>query len=427
MSPPRSLLHSFSFPLFITVLLLHVAQRVRGELRYIDDTYGDSVTGAQPSYSSDGADCWNKGPGCSACTLQPQASQAHNGTWHDTTSDVCNNALSNNGTAGHSVTFSFNGTSLNVYCITVTSGPTLRDTTISFSLDGQTQSQFTSSTNNGNTYEYQYNVQVFSVSSLSNTQHTFTMTAGQGSSASTLLFDYATYDIALPAPSIVGAAQSGSESHPNIIVIAAAAAGGSVAILGTIAIILLLYARRKAREHKAQVTTNAHRNNPYDFADHDGDSDEGVSPLGAFNRRFTRFRLGNVSGHSHPTMITTDVPSASHCSTLLLSANSECSTANLLGKLSAADPSSAEVDARSVLRQSSGTALREAPSGSPEHGHGSSSGPGHHTSESHENGGSSSRTTMFQTQIETLRQDMEQEIARLREQAISMVPPPAYT
>ena len=108
MSPPRPLLHSFAFPSFITVLLLF-AQCVRGQLRFIDDTYGDSATGVLPSYSSDGVDCWNEGPGCSACTLQPQASQAHNGTWHDTTSDVCNNAASNNGTAGHSVTFNFVG------------------------------------------------------------------------------------------------------------------------------------------------------------------------------------------------------------------------------------------------------------------------------------------------------------------------------
>ena len=96
-------------------------------------------------------------------------------------------------------------------------------------------------------------------------------------------------------------------------------------------------------------------------------------------------------------------------------------------------PCVAEVDARSVVRQSSGTNLREAPSGESEQGHGSTSGHGHQTTESHEesheNGGSSSRTTMFQTQIETLRQDMEQEIARLREQTeiIAMVPPPAYT
>lgn len=108
MSRPRIVLRSFALPSLIT-LLLHVAQRVRGELRFIDDTYGDLVTGAQPSYSSGSLDCWDKGPGCSACTLQPQASQAYNGTWHDTTSDICNNSVSNNGTAGHSVTFTFNG------------------------------------------------------------------------------------------------------------------------------------------------------------------------------------------------------------------------------------------------------------------------------------------------------------------------------
>ena len=214
MSPLRSLLHSFSFPLFITVLL-HVAQCVRGERRFIDDRYGDSVTGALPQYSRDGVNCWNEGPGCSACTLQPQALQAHNGTWHDTTSDVCNNTVSNNGTVGHSVTFTFvgmchvftwvmhtdltpmvtPGTSLDVYCITVSSGPTPRTTTINFTLDGNTNyPTYTSPTNSGSVYEYNYNVSVFSASSLSNTPHTFAMTTKPGSSASTLLFDYATYE-----------------------------------------------------------------------------------------------------------------------------------------------------------------------------------------------------------------------------------------
>ena len=214
------------------------------------------------------------------------------------------------------------------------------------------------------------------------------------------------------------------------MVIAGAAAGGSVAVLGIIAVMLLLYARRKTREHKALAAANVLRKSRYDFdsSDHDEDSDEIAGPLGAFNRRFTQFRLRDVSGHSHPTMVTTDLPSASRCSTFLLSTSSAYSTTHLLGKLSAADPSSAEVDARSVVHQSSGTNLREAPSGESEQGHSSSSGHGHQTYDSHENGGSSSRTTMFQTQIETLRQDMAQEIARLREQTeiIAMVPPPAY-
>lgn len=71
----------------------------------------------------------------------------------------------------------------------------MRDTTLSFSLDGNTNyAQFMSTCNNGDAYNYQYNTPVFTISSLSNTQHTFVMTAVQGSSASALLFDYATYE-----------------------------------------------------------------------------------------------------------------------------------------------------------------------------------------------------------------------------------------
>lgn len=89
---------------------LHTAPAARAELGAIDDTYGDSVTGAKPSYSSDGEDCWNQGPGCAACVLQPDPSMAYNGTWHETTSNMCNNAVSDQSSAGHSVSFNFTGT-----------------------------------------------------------------------------------------------------------------------------------------------------------------------------------------------------------------------------------------------------------------------------------------------------------------------------
>lgn len=81
----------------------------RAELRTIDDTYGDSVTGAKPVYSSGGKDCWNQGPGCTACVLQPDPSKAYNGTWHETTSNMCDNAESDQSSTGHSVSFNFTG------------------------------------------------------------------------------------------------------------------------------------------------------------------------------------------------------------------------------------------------------------------------------------------------------------------------------
>ena len=81
-----------------------------GEMRIIDDTYGDSVTGALPTYSD--TDCWSASP-CSDCTLQPNSSQAYNGTWHDTSSNTCSFMDDTSAmVADHSVSFAFSGQSL---------------------------------------------------------------------------------------------------------------------------------------------------------------------------------------------------------------------------------------------------------------------------------------------------------------------------
>lgn len=51
--------------------------------RTIDDTYGDSVTGALPTYTPP-VD-WTAGQNCSDCLVAPRdLSQVLNGTWHDT-------------------------------------------------------------------------------------------------------------------------------------------------------------------------------------------------------------------------------------------------------------------------------------------------------------------------------------------------------
>ena len=65
--------------------------------RTIDDTYGDSATGALPSYSGS----WNVGQDCPGCRVQPAPNDVFDGTWHDTTSD--------SGTGPHAVTLSFQG------------------------------------------------------------------------------------------------------------------------------------------------------------------------------------------------------------------------------------------------------------------------------------------------------------------------------
>jgi hypothetical protein len=57
------------------------------ETRYIDDQFGDSVTGALPVYLP--VDQWSYGPTCSACYLEKYASldtgDVFRGSWHETT------------------------------------------------------------------------------------------------------------------------------------------------------------------------------------------------------------------------------------------------------------------------------------------------------------------------------------------------------
>lgn len=85
------------------------------------------------------------------------------------------------------------GTSLNIYCILVLSDPSSHPTNLSVNLDNDYFYYYRYPGQNSSTYTYKYNVSIFSHSALSNTEHTVTMTALQGTSASTLLFDYATY------------------------------------------------------------------------------------------------------------------------------------------------------------------------------------------------------------------------------------------
>lgn len=53
----------------------------------IDDTHGDEVTGLVPTYIDQVGNTWIAGSGCQGCqgAAQPDASQAHEGTWHDAT------------------------------------------------------------------------------------------------------------------------------------------------------------------------------------------------------------------------------------------------------------------------------------------------------------------------------------------------------
>ena len=168
----------------------------------IDDTYGDSTTGVLPIYSLD----WNVGQDCPACAIIPDASQAFMGSWHDTTS---NNPVDS---VPHRVNLTFKGvpgcthlhsadsliaqlgTAIWVYCILANfekRGITTY-TNASFELDGSPEDTY-SHDPDGPTDDFKYNVTVYSKTGLSDAEHTLVMTAGQGTNASLLLFDWALY------------------------------------------------------------------------------------------------------------------------------------------------------------------------------------------------------------------------------------------
>lgn len=68
--------------------------------RFIDDEWGDPVTGLKPIYSVN----WNYGPDCPAslCFVRPEQNKTFNGTWHHTMSSTPS-------TLGHQVAISFVG------------------------------------------------------------------------------------------------------------------------------------------------------------------------------------------------------------------------------------------------------------------------------------------------------------------------------
>lgn len=68
--------------LFLTLSTLPMASISQLETRYIDDEYGDLVTGIQPIYSGTK---WSQGATCSSCDFKPDPSKTFNGTWHDNT------------------------------------------------------------------------------------------------------------------------------------------------------------------------------------------------------------------------------------------------------------------------------------------------------------------------------------------------------
>ncbi|KAF9026597.1 hypothetical protein BDP27DRAFT_1247799 [Rhodocollybia butyracea] len=188
--------------LFITRPIAVSAQVQTG---YIDDEYGDPRTSLVPLYSGPGSGTfdWLQAANFSSQFVAAygdgfDVQRAFNQTWHWTEFFRLDNL--------RTVTFSFTGTSLNVYCILpnpVTSpsnvtnefnrdAPVISNYNLTFTLDKFPVNQSFMHTSDGSG-QFQYNFSVLSLSGLPQTQHTFVMSALTGTN-STILFDYATYE-----------------------------------------------------------------------------------------------------------------------------------------------------------------------------------------------------------------------------------------
>ncbi|KAK1235150.1 hypothetical protein PQX77_001635 [Marasmius sp. AFHP31] len=218
------------------------------QIRYIDDTLGDSATGLMPQYSPPGQ--WSEGPKCVGCNLHPNPSSAHNGTWRDTT---WRRSLGND---PPSLQLTFTGISLTVYCIIPSSSAqAIINYDLKFNLDGNSAGNFTF---DPNSTDYQYNFPVFTRDRLPNAKHNFTIKADSPTTDSVILFDYATYvsDDSLPIVSSSDGAgtptssevptrsvESSPRTPTNVSIIAGGTVGG-VALIAIVAIAFLCIRRR---------------------------------------------------------------------------------------------------------------------------------------------------------------------------------------
>lgn len=145
----------------------------------------DDTNGGQISYNPSGD--WSFGPSCTNCLAHPDASQAFDGTWRDTT------YVPSIGTV-LTAELSFTGSAVSVYGI-LGHGPTFSATDLHFFIDNQEVAQYSQTIDNGNNNDFDYNVLLFSTNSLSNSPHTLTIQNGHngGTQMSLILLDRIVY------------------------------------------------------------------------------------------------------------------------------------------------------------------------------------------------------------------------------------------
>ncbi|KZV89134.1 hypothetical protein EXIGLDRAFT_838693 [Exidia glandulosa HHB12029] len=198
------------FTLLFALTTLAVQSSARQNNNTIDDTNGDPFTGVVPSYEPPSQ--WiSRGAArpCPGCGVQPDPGQTLSQTWHE----ITNNLGQNPGT----MTFTFTGIALYVFCIlpgTVQFVTT--ESHLQFFIDDKPVGSFNFVPT---TTAYQYQHLVFSVQSLANVQHTFRMSntadAKFGPMGSIALFDYALYTRSTDPPGTTDPPQSPPLNNPG--------------------------------------------------------------------------------------------------------------------------------------------------------------------------------------------------------------------
>lgn len=257
---PSAILFVLSFLACLTIRL------VSAELRNV------TIDDASPAVDYYPLSEWNARPGaCSSCQADPDASQAYDGTWHDTSYDPGQSAAPLN------ATLTFNGSAVYVYCIiSHSSGDPDGNTDLHFMIDDDVVGSTNIPPTGLSTYSYNY--LVYS-GQFPMGQHTLTVVNGQdGGPWSMILLDYIIYTAgsdldkpettqstatdtvteiatssgghssATPSVSNASDAADGSKSQTHIIVIVAVVVG-TLLILAVAAFFALWRYRSRGRIH----------------------------------------------------------------------------------------------------------------------------------------------------------------------------------
>ena len=221
--------------------------------RTIDDEFGDSVTGAVPTYAPQG---WLQGQNCTGCSFNSRnvdITQVFNGSWHS--------AMHIPGNTNFNITASFSGIAVYVFNLIALQAPT----NLTFYLDGEVADTFFHPIQPDGAMGVQYRVPVFSKTGLSNGPHTLEIVSG-GTTHSLTLFDYIEYtvdDEAGPVPASTSLIASGpatptrsmpaspstQDSHTPVAAILGGAVGGGAAITSVLVAIYIIRRRRHIKPH----------------------------------------------------------------------------------------------------------------------------------------------------------------------------------